>query len=139
MSAASKRNGVNATGVCRQKLGSAIMPRILLVDDDTAVRLVFLEILIDAGYEVDTAHSYETGAAILDSSYNFDLLITDGTFAGGTGAALADRASARDIPVLVVTGNIFNVDATRYTVLAKPMRADALLAAVASMLPGGSR
>lgn len=115
------------------------MPRILLVDDDTAVRLVFLEILVDGGYEVDAAQSFETGAAILDTGYPFDLLITDGRFANGTGAALADRAAARGIPVLVVTGNIFEVDATRYTALAKPMRPDALLAAVAATLSGGLR
>lgn len=58
------------------------MPRILWVDDDTAVSLVFLKILVDAGYEVD---------------------------------------------------------ATRYTALAKPMRPDALLAAVAATLSGGPR
>lgn len=115
------------------------MPRILLVDDDIAVRLVFLEILVDAGYEVDAARSFETGAAILDSDYGFDLLITDGTFARGTGTALADRASARGIPVLVVTGNVFNIDARRYRVLAKPMHPDALLAAVAAALSEGPR
>lgn len=114
------------------------MPRILLVDDDTAVRLVFLEILSDAGYEVDAAHSFEAGAAILDTGYGFDLLITDGGFADGTGVALADRAAARDIPVLVVTGNIFAVDQTRYRVLAKPMHASALLAAVEHALSDGA-
>ena len=47
------------------------MPRILLVDDDTAVRLVFLEILFDAGY---AAHSFAAGSAILESGHPFDLL-----------------------------------------------------------------
>ena len=115
------------------------MPRILLVDDDTAVRLVFLEILFDAGYEVDTAHSFATGSAILDSDHSFDLLITDGGFAGGTGLELADKASARGIPALVVTGNALNFAAAPYAVLAKPMRAEALLAAVEVALKDGSR
>lgn len=79
------------------------MPRILLVDDDTAVRLVFLEILFDAGYEVDTAHSFAAGSAILESGHPFDLLITDGRFARGTGSALADKTTERGVPVLVVT------------------------------------
>lgn len=113
------------------------MPRILLVDDDTAVRLVFLEILTDEGYEVDAAHSYETGAAILDSSYGFDLLITDGQFDDGTGSALADRAVAQGIPVLVVTGNALNIDGAKYKVLEKPIRSAALLAAVKATLSDG--
>lgn len=115
------------------------MPRILLVDDDTAVRLVFLEILFDAGYEVDTAHSFAAGSAILDTSHPFDLLITDGRFDGGTGSALADKAFERGIPVLVVTGNTFGIDDTKYRVLAKPMRTEALLSAVASALKDGSQ
>jgi DNA-binding response OmpR family regulator len=113
------------------------MPRILLVEDDTAVRLVILEILFDAGYEVDTAHSFETGNAILDTGHPFDLLITDGGFAGGTGAALADKAGARGIPALVVTGNPQGLDGTKYRVLAKPMRNAALLAAVEAALLDG--
>ena len=115
------------------------MPRILLVDDDTAVRLVFLEILFDAGYEVDTAHSFAAGSAILDSGHPFDLLITDGRFDGGTGCALADKATERGIPVLVVTGNTFGIDDAKYRVLAKPTRIEALLAAVASALKDGSQ
>jgi DNA-binding NtrC family response regulator len=110
-----------------------------LVEDDTAVRLVFLEILFDAGYEVDTAHSFATGSAILDSGHPFDLLITDGRFAGGTGAALADKAGEHGIPVLVVTGNTLGIDGTKYRVLAKPMRPETLLAAVAAALKDGSR
>lgn len=114
------------------------MPRILLVEDDTAVRLVFLEILFDAGYEVDTAPSFEAGSAILDSGHVYDLLITDGRFADGTGAALGDKAQARGIPVLVVTGNALNIDGAKYKVLAKPMRAAALLAAVKDSLSDGA-
>lgn len=114
------------------------MPRILLVDDDTAIRLVFSEILFDAGYEVDTAHSFAAGNAILESGHLFDLLITDGKLDGEGGSALADRAHARGIPVLVVTGNIFDVDAAKYRVLAKPIRPKTLLAAVATALRDGS-
>ena len=115
------------------------MPRILLVEDDTAVRLVFLEILFDAGYEVDTAHSFEAGKAILDSGHAFDLLVTDGRFPGGTGSELADKASERGIPALVVTGNTQNIDGMKYPVLAKPMRPEVLLSAVAAALKGGAR
>jgi CheY-like chemotaxis protein len=115
------------------------MPRILLVDDDIAVRLVFLEILFDAGYEVDTAHSFEAGTAILETGHAFDLLITDGRFTDGTGAALADVADARGIPVLIVTGNAIELDGAKYPVLAKPMRTEALLSAVKAVLKAAPR
>ena len=114
------------------------MPRILVVDDDTSVRLVLIEILFDAGYEVDAAHSFSTGAAILRSGPKFDLLVTDSGLADGTGTALADQAKSRGIPALIVTGNEFSVDATKYSVLAKPMRSDALLAAVKAVLSDGA-
>jgi len=110
------------------------MPRILLVEDDTAVRLVFIEILFDAGYEVDAAHSFKSGAAILESGHGFDLLITDGSFADGEGVALADKARKRGIPTLIVTGHALDLDSTDYTVLAKPMRPSAFLAAVKAAL-----
>jgi CheY-like chemotaxis protein len=115
------------------------MPRILLVDDDIAVRLVFLEILFDAGYEVDTAHSFEAGNAILETGHAFDLLITDGRFSDGTGAALADRADARGIPVLIVTGNPLELGRAKYPVLAKPMRTTALLSAVKAAVKADPR
>jgi DNA-binding NtrC family response regulator len=114
------------------------MPHILLVEDDTAVRLVFLEILFDAGYEVDTAGSYETGGALLDSGTAFDLLITDRRLIGGDGLALAAKASAYGIPVLLVTGDPTDLEGVAYAVLAKPMRADAFLAAVRAALAGGA-
>jgi CheY-like chemotaxis protein len=110
------------------------MPRILLVEDDTAVRLVFVEILFDGGYEVDAVQSFAAGAAILDSGAPLDLLITDGKFADGSGTGLADKADQRGVPALIVTGNDIEIDGKRYRVLTKPMRPAALLAAVHAAL-----
>ncbi|HXC29395.1 MAG TPA: response regulator [Stellaceae bacterium] len=110
------------------------MPHILLVEDDTAVRLVFLEILFDVGYEVDAAGSYETGAALLDSGAAFDLLITDRRFPDGSGLTLAAQASAMGVPVLVVTGDTTGLEQASHAVLAKPMRPDAFLSAVQAIL-----
>jgi DNA-binding NtrC family response regulator len=110
------------------------MPHILLVEDDTAVRLVFLEILFDAGYEVDAAGSYATGSALLDSGAAFDLLITDRRFLDGSGLALAAQASAMGVPVLVVTGDTTGLEQSAYPVLAKPMRPSAFLSVVQTAL-----
>ncbi|HWD60794.1 MAG TPA: response regulator [Stellaceae bacterium] len=113
------------------------MPRILLVEDDTAVRLVFVEILFDAGYEVDAAPSFRAGAAILESAPSFALVITDGRFPDGNGWALADKAKARGIPALIVTGHGLDLDPQKYRVLAKPVRPAVFLAAVEAAMTDG--
>ena len=111
------------------------MPSILLVEDDSDVRLVFVEILFDAGYEVDAVSSIKAGNDILDGR-DYDLVITDKTLPDGEGTELAERAKRRGIPALIVTGNMFDasLDGTSYTVLPKPMRPQILLAAIERML-----
>jgi DNA-binding response OmpR family regulator len=114
------------------------MPSVLLIEDDTDVRLVFVEILYDAGYEVDAVPSFALGDAILDSR-DYDLLITDARLPDGTGTALADSARERGIPALIVTGNAFDkgIDPTKYAVLTKPIQTHLLLATISKLLGGG--
>ena len=114
------------------------MPSILLIEDDIDVRLVFIEILHDAGYEVDAVPSHATGETILNSR-DYDLVITDARLPDGSGTNLADMAAARGIPALIVTGNAYDrsVDRVKYTVLAKPMPPRVLLAAVGKLLDSG--
>jgi DNA-binding NtrC family response regulator len=123
-------NGRQATfALTRSDL--AAMPSILLVEDDTDVRLIFIEILFDAGYEVDAAPSVEAGAVILKSR-DYDLVINDNSLVDGSGLGLADKARQRGIPALIVTGNPLDgrLDPKKYTVLGKPMRPNLLLAAI---------
>lgn len=79
--------------------------RILLVDDDSAVREVTAEALRELGYEVLEAGS---GGAALDllEGLNIDLLIIDLAMPGMSGAELAARVRANwpDLPTLFVTG-----------------------------------
>jgi two-component system, NtrC family, response regulator HydG len=110
------------------------MPRILLVEDDTAVRLVLIEILFDAGYEVDAAQSLKAGAAILDGGPRFDLVITDYRLPDGNGMALVDKARRCSTPTLIITGDDRDLDPEKYAVLTKPMRPGAFLAAVRAAL-----
>lgn len=111
------------------------MPSILLVEDDTDVRLVFIEILFDAGYEVDAASSVNAGTVML-ASRHFDLVVTDRSLRDGSGLALADEAGKRGIPVLIVTGNPHGdgLDPKKYTVLGKPIRPKLLLEAIEQAL-----
>jgi CheY-like chemotaxis protein len=107
------------------------MRRILLVDDDRDVRLILIELLFDAGFEVDGASSFAQGITILETAHHYDLLITDGGFSDGTGSGLVDRARQRGIPSIIVTGYPPESFASaNCTVLAKPLRRHVLLAEV---------
>jgi DNA-binding NtrC family response regulator len=117
------------------------MPRILLVEDDTDVRLVLEHVLLDDGYDVDAAATVEGGRELLGSR-DYDLVLTDGRLPDGTGMALADKAEERRIPSLILTGYAFILrelaaDPTKYRVLLKPLRPAEILKAVADVLAGG--
>jgi CheY-like chemotaxis protein len=108
--------------------------RILLVEDDPDVLLVFDEVLRDAGYNVDCATTFSAADNMLDLS-SYDLLLSDGRLPDGTGLMLADKAKAKGIPALIVTGYLLDphgsdFDFDAYTVLRKPITPRALLAEV---------
>jgi two-component system, NtrC family, response regulator HydG len=119
------------------------MSRILLVEDDPDVLPIFKEILLDAGHQVDTAERFRAAGDLL-ASREYDLVVSDGRLPDGTGMMLADKAKAKGIPCLIVTGYLHDlrdshpgVDFDQYAVLRKPVRSDVLLAAVGRMASGG--
>jgi len=79
--------------------------RILLVDDDSAVRAVTAEALRELGYDVTEAGS---GGAALDllERVTVDLMIVDLAMPGMSGTELARRVRTQrpDMPMLFVTG-----------------------------------
>ena len=77
------------------------MARILLVEDDPEVLLVFEQVLRDEAYEVDTSETFSGGRDHLELRH-YDLLITDGRLPDGTGLGLADIAHGKSIPALIV-------------------------------------
>jgi DNA-binding NtrC family response regulator len=112
------------------------LPRILLVEDDADVRVVFEHALLDAGYRVDVVTD-AAGARQLLAEQDYDLLVTDGRLPDGTGMTLADQAQRRRIAALLVTGYAFNlrdddpgVDLSKYNLLLKPIRPHELIAEV---------
>jgi two-component system response regulator HydG len=114
------------------------MARILLIEDDADVRLVVEHILVDEGYEVDTAECVIRGADLLDSG-PYDLVVADGRLPDGTGIELADKAAVLGIPALIITGYAFILrelarDPDRYPILLKPLRPAEILSAVRSTL-----
>ena len=81
--------------------------RILVVDDEAAIRMLIAEVLEDNGYVVVEAADGPTALRVLQSDARVDLLITDVGLPGGmNGRQIADaaRVSRPDLHVLFITG-----------------------------------
>ncbi|WP_158745457.1 hybrid sensor histidine kinase/response regulator [Acidisphaera sp. L21] len=91
----------------RPTTARAVAPaRILLVDDDNAVRMATREVLEDLGHEVV---DFDNGRAALDTlarDVAFDLVATDFAMAEMNGSQLAEAVRQRipTMPILFVTG-----------------------------------
>jgi signal transduction histidine kinase len=80
--------------------------RILLVDDDSAVREVTAALLRGCGYTVVEAGSGGGALDVLDGDDHIDLLLVDLAMPGMSGSELARRVKPRrpTLPILFVTG-----------------------------------
>src|SRR5271155_4325864 len=78
--------------------------RILVVEDDPILRRLSSTLLVEAGYQVDSA---EDGAAAWDTIQlkTFDLLITDNSMPNVTGIELIKkvRAAGTGVPIIMAT------------------------------------
>ena len=116
------------------------MSRILLVEDDHNVRVLLEHVLIDGGYEVDSAATAAEARSLLDS-VTYELLLADGRLPDGTGMALADYAQANGVKTLIITGYAFQLaseELGRYEFLMKPVRPAELLQAIRRTLGPGT-
>lgn len=103
------------------------MPRILIAEDDPAVRRFVARALTHRGYEVTAA---EDGIAALEalSDANYDLLLTDIVMPGLDGIALALKVTREHpgMPVLMMSGfsaerqRAHNLDELIHRVIPKP-------------------
>jgi len=75
--------------------------RILLVDDEPDVRRLNAEVLIRAGYQVDTAENGAAGWKALEAN-RYDALITDNTMPGVTGLDLIKKLRSADMTLAVI-------------------------------------
>jgi DNA-binding NtrC family response regulator len=108
------------------------MGRILLVEDEYNVRVLLEHVLIDAGYEVDSAATVAEAKSLLDS-VRYDLVLADGRLPDGTGMMLADQAEESGIKALIITGYAFQLadeELGRYDFLMKPVRPAELIQAI---------
>ena len=88
--------------------------RILVVDDDSIVRRISAQALMDSGYHVDAS---EDGAAAWEALQikAFNLLITDNNMPGLTGVELVKklRSARMALPVILATGTFPTQEFTR--------------------------
>ncbi len=113
--------------------------RILLADDDEAVREVTAAMLEEAGYAVVRAGGAPAALAVLDGGAAVDLLVADFVMPGMNGLQLARaaRERRRGLPVLFVTGyaaTTLLADIADAAVLRKPFHSDDLQRNVAALL-----
>ena len=108
---------------------------ILLVEDEPAVRHLFVTALTRAGYTVLEAANGEEGIAIFDQhSAAIDLLVTDIRMPHMPGDELARKLRQRrpDLKVIWISGNGGPADAQDY--LTKPFSRDEMLKKIREVL-----
>jgi excisionase family DNA binding protein len=121
--------------------GAPSRSRILIVDDEPAVRDLLAKTLQSADYEVDTAPDGHTAIEYLDAR-GYDLLITDLRMPGMDGLSVIREGRRRSagLPVIVITGysseasaiEAINLGVSGY--LTKPFRLPRVLQAAARAL-----
>jgi CheY-like chemotaxis protein len=112
---------------------------VLVVEDHPPLRELIENILNDAGYNVITAADGNEALRILDQSENsVDLLLTDLTMPGLTGAALVQQFQqrSRDSGVVIMSGSYQGTATTHpgTRFLQKPFTSKSLLAIVLQSL-----
>ncbi|WP_176539016.1 PAS domain-containing hybrid sensor histidine kinase/response regulator [Rhizobium sp. J15] len=80
--------------------------KILLVDDDTLIAMSSVEMLEDLGHDVVEANSGSQALELIRSDGHFDVMITDYSMPGMTGAQLAQavRTIRPALPIVLATG-----------------------------------
>ncbi|MGO9127279.1 MAG: HD domain-containing phosphohydrolase [Terriglobales bacterium] len=112
--------------------------RILVVDDEEAIREIVCSMLTAANYRCGQASSGLTALALLDSGEAFDLMLSDLMMADLDGIGLLERTKERfpDMPVVMVTA-VHDISVAlaairngAYDYLLKPFEREQLLATV---------
>lgn len=114
--------------------------KILLVEDESIIRMNLADVLRNGGYEVEEARD-GTQAVKLFESRNFDLVVTDLVMPELNGFKLIARVRSisPSIPVILITGYLARQAGLAILqgsseFLAKPIQPEALLTSVKSLL-----
>ena len=119
-------------------------PRVVIAEDDEAMRTVLCELVSGLGVDVAQASSGGDLVRLLTDDHPVDLIITDVRmpWMSGFNVAVSARNSGLGVPIIIVTA--FPDAALRAQVerlgsavlLAKPFRPEELLTLVRARLPG---
>jgi CheY-like chemotaxis protein len=109
--------------------GSPLTLRVLVVEDDPAIRLMAVDILSDAGFETLEAGDAAQALEALNSEHKVDILFTDVRMPGMNGLELARLAKDKhpQLHVIVTSGQHEKELPTGAKFLAKPWCASELL------------
>lgn len=114
--------------------------RILVVEDESLVRHLIVEVLTEAGFQVDEASAADEAVKLIDAD-GYKLLVTDIHMHGRpAGIELAEHARQAEpgLPILFVTARPDVLERlsqwpTKPVFLAKPFSITGLIAAVRSL------
>jgi CheY-like chemotaxis protein len=119
--------------------------RILLVDDDEAVRNLTKEMLEELGYDVSDSASGQVALEILQRNGLFDLLLVDFAMPAMNGSEFAAAAKKikPDVPILFMTGYaesgvLRHWSDIGYRILNKPFKSADLAAAICEAFEASS-
>ena len=130
--------GAEAEGSAPLGAGETVM----IVEDDSSVRLIVLEVLEELGYEAIEAVDARSAIPILESDQRIDLLVSDVGLPGLNGRQLAEiaRQARPALRILFITGYVQRA-ATRESFLGqgmemmtKPFAVEALATRIRDML-----
>ncbi len=137
---------IDRTALPEEPLGAG--ETVLVVDDESTVRLMIADVLRDMGYHVIEAADSPAGLAVLRSDQRIDLLVTDVGLPGGmNGRQLAEagRELRHELNVMFITGYaesaVLNSGhlSTGMQLLTKPFTVDALVMGVQAAMGAGAR
>ena len=120
--------------------------RVLVVEDESLVREMIVDVLTEAGFEVDEASTGDDAAKLIDAD-GYSLILTDVQMPGRLdGIDLAAHARERKpgIPILFVTGRpdimrkVKGAARARVAVLTKPYSADEIVKTIRGLLASES-
>ena len=119
----------------------AMKPRLLIIEDEAAIRDGLIDVFVYHGYEVDTAEDGEAGLrSALAGSYDLVLLDIMLPKMNGYEVCEAIRAEDRDQPIIMLTAMVSDDDIVRGLKLgaddyvAKPFSVEQLVLRVAAVL-----
>jgi PAS domain S-box-containing protein len=118
---------------------------VLVVEDETAVRELVVDVLQELGYRAVEAGDGDAGLKLLRSDIRIDLLVTDIGLPGLNGRELAEAARALrpDLKVLFMTGYAQNATPANgfmdpgMQMMTKPFAIDALATRIREMIEHG--